>query len=70
ENVIIGKLIPAGTGLKARNAMAQMAMLIEDEQPPLDDEEDELPEPLGLVDLDRPDLTQVTDFSKLDDLRM
>ena len=73
ENVIIGKLIPAGTGLKARQLLAQMGqMVIEDEQPegPEFGENEELPESLGLADLDRPDLSQSTDFAKLDGLRM
>jgi DNA-directed RNA polymerase subunit beta' len=73
ENVIIGKLIPAGTGLKARALAAQMAqMVIDNQEPelPTFGEDDELPEPLALADLDRPDLSQATDFSKLDGLRM
>jgi len=74
ENVIIGKLIPAGTGLKARQLAAQLAqqLLLEEGEPevPGFGEEEELPEPLALADLDRPDLNQATDFSKLDDLRM
>jgi hypothetical protein len=32
--------------------------------------DEDLPEPLALADLDRPDLSQATDFSKLDGLRM
>jgi DNA-directed RNA polymerase subunit beta' len=73
ENVIIGKLIPAGTGLKARQMAAQMAqMVLAEGEPELPEfgEEEELPEPLALADLDRPDLSQATDFSKLDGLRM
>ncbi|HLG69047.1 MAG TPA: DNA-directed RNA polymerase subunit beta', partial [Chloroflexota bacterium] len=74
ENVIIGKLIPAGTGLKAKALAAQLAaqMVMEDEdmEGADFDGEEELPEPLALADLDRPDLSQATDFSKLDGLRM
>ena len=74
ENVIIGKLIPAGTGLKARALAAQLAaqLVMEDESAdmPSFGEDDDLPEPLALADLDRPDLSQATDFSKLDGLRM
>ena len=73
ENVIIGKLIPAGTGLIARQLAAQLAQLAleEGEQEPSEfGEEEELPEPLALADLDRPDLSQATDFSKLDGLKM
>ncbi|MFI5269232.1 MAG: hypothetical protein ACHQ7M_17800, partial [Chloroflexota bacterium] len=74
ENVIIGKLIPAGTGLKARALAAQLAaqLVMEDESMDVPEfgEDEDLPEPLALADLDRPDLSQVTDFSKLDGLRM
>jgi len=73
ENVIIGKLIPAGTGLMARQLAAQLAQMAleEGEQEPSEfGEEEELPEPLALADLDRPDLSQATDFSKLDGLKM
>jgi DNA-directed RNA polymerase subunit beta' len=74
ENVIIGKLIPAGTGLKAKQLAAQLAaqMVIEDEDSEMPDfgSDEDLPEPLALADLDRPDLSQATDFSKLDGLRM
>ncbi len=50
--------------------MAQM--MVEEGEPELPEfgEGEELPEPLALTDLDRPDLSQATDFSKLDDLRM
>jgi hypothetical protein len=46
--------------------------VLEEGEPELPEfgEEEELPEPLALADLDRPDLSQATDFSKLDGLRM
>jgi hypothetical protein len=40
--------------------------MVLDEVPPLGAAEEELPEMPGLADLDRPDLSQMTDFSKLD----
>jgi len=61
-------------GLKARALAAQLAaqLVMEDESADLPElgEEEDLPEPLALADLDRPDLSQATDFSKLDGLRM
>ncbi len=71
ENVIIGKLIPAGTGLKARRAL-EAARFLEMHGPETVEDEFEglLPDVPGLPDLERPTDNELTDFDHIDTLTM
>ncbi|MHB8620640.1 MAG: DNA-directed RNA polymerase subunit beta', partial [Chloroflexota bacterium] len=69
ENVIIGKLIPAGTGLKARRAAALAALAGPVDEAESEDDDD-VPGIPGLAELDRPGSDHMADFTHIDRLTM